>query len=472
MKKYYVFLIAIFVFAGSSFAQVGINSDNSAPDSAAMLDVKSTERGFLPPRMTFVQRNAIQNPVEGLMVYCTNCNPNGSGVLSIFENGIWKSQSFNCYVPITPTQGVHNTTGNQVTWNWSTVPIANGYKWSTINDYSAAQDLSLATTYTETGLNCFTSYTRYVWAYNDCGQSASQSLVQVTMVPFSGILTQGTHIVSNNQIIWNWNPVPGALGYKWGTLNDFYSASEMGTSTTKTETGLSCGNNYLRYIWAYDACGYSVSVEIGSSTIACYPCNDTLTINHQVTNGVAPVDKTVDYPMVTDIPGETSKCWITKNLGATKQATAVSDDTEASAGWYWQFNRKQGYKHDGSTLTPAWTISYIEENSDWLTTNDPCNLELGTTWRLPTYSEWYNVDITGGWTNWNGPWGSGLKLHAAGSLDYSGGSLYNRGTNGIYWTSTQYSTFYGYRLYLSSSSSTTTYTQKAFGLSVRCLRDN
>ena len=76
-----------------------------------------------------------------------------------------------------------------------------------------------------------------------------------------------------------------------------------------------------------------------------------LTINH-VEGVVAPVTKTTTYGTVTNIPGELTKCWITSNLGSDQQATAVNDATEASAGWYWQFNRKQGYKHDGSTRTP------------------------------------------------------------------------------------------------------------------------
>jgi hypothetical protein len=38
------------------FAQVGINTDNSTPDGSAMLDVKSTTKGMLIPRMTSDQR--------------------------------------------------------------------------------------------------------------------------------------------------------------------------------------------------------------------------------------------------------------------------------------------------------------------------------------------------------------------------------------------------------------------------------
>jgi hypothetical protein len=201
-------------------------------------------------------------------------------------------------------------------------------------------------------------------------------------------------------------------------------------------------------------------------------CGGVLNTNH-IAGNVAPVTKTVAYGTVTNIPGEPTKCWITRNLGASQQATAVDDDTEASAGWYWQFNRKKGYYHNGTTLTPSWTITSINENSDWLIANDPCNLELGTTWRLPTYTEWDNEDNTGGWTNWNGPWGSGLKLHTAGYLYNSNGSLTNRGNNGYYWISSQYNTGTGWHLYFWSSFSSVTHhlDGKAFGFSVRCLRE-
>ncbi len=51
MKK--LLLIFILVSSLSLFAQnVGINSDGSAPDASAMLDIKSTTKGFLAPRMT------------------------------------------------------------------------------------------------------------------------------------------------------------------------------------------------------------------------------------------------------------------------------------------------------------------------------------------------------------------------------------------------------------------------------------
>jgi hypothetical protein len=52
-------------------AQVSISADGSPPDSSAMLDMQSADQGFLFPRLTISQVEAIENPAEGLLVYCT-----------------------------------------------------------------------------------------------------------------------------------------------------------------------------------------------------------------------------------------------------------------------------------------------------------------------------------------------------------------------------------------------------------------
>jgi len=44
------------------------------PVASAALDVVSTTKGFLPPRMTTTQKNAIATPAAGLMVYDTTLN--------------------------------------------------------------------------------------------------------------------------------------------------------------------------------------------------------------------------------------------------------------------------------------------------------------------------------------------------------------------------------------------------------------
>jgi hypothetical protein len=213
-------------------------------------------------------------------------------------------------------------------------------------------------------------------------------------------------------------------------------------------------------------------VRMARENEGAWSCGSSFTVLHNAGN-IAPVSKLITYGTVTNIPGETSKCWITSNLGAAHQATAVNDATEASAGWYWQFNRMQGYKHDGTTRTPNTTwISSISENSNWTTANDPCALLLGSGWRLPTSTEWTNVDASGGWTNWNGPWNSALIMHAAGALFFINGSLLARGGSaGAYWNSSQYDGSYGWDLYFDSGYCDMNIYNKAGGFSSRCLRD-
>jgi hypothetical protein len=51
------------------------------------VEISSTTQGFLPPRMTLTQREAISNPVPGLIVYCTNWDNNGE--LQIYNGSTW-----------------------------------------------------------------------------------------------------------------------------------------------------------------------------------------------------------------------------------------------------------------------------------------------------------------------------------------------------------------------------------------------
>ncbi|MFA5092326.1 MAG: hypothetical protein WC543_00015 [Candidatus Omnitrophota bacterium] len=128
-----------------------------------------------------------------------------------------------------------------------------------------------------------------------------------------------------------------------------------------------------------------------------YTCGSDLVIPHTLANGVAPEVKEITYKTVASTLSGEEKCWITQNLGAESEAVSIEDDTEVAAGWYWQYGRKQGYKYNNDTVLtiPTWPepspYDFGDvpdgELSNWSSAQDPCALELGEGWRLPTGTE-------------------------------------------------------------------------------------
>jgi hypothetical protein len=81
MKQIIYFLIFALGLLGSPLlAQTPQNTDPSAA-----LEVKSTTKGFLPPRMTTVQRDAIPSPAIGLTIFNTDAN-----TLDVFTGPKWR----------------------------------------------------------------------------------------------------------------------------------------------------------------------------------------------------------------------------------------------------------------------------------------------------------------------------------------------------------------------------------------------
>ncbi|WP_033957916.1 endonuclease [Psychroserpens jangbogonensis] len=78
------YLLLIFLISNSVFSQVGVGTET--PDESAALDIESSTLGFLPPRMTSEQRDAIvvTSASKGLIIFNTDSN-----VLNIFDGVNW-----------------------------------------------------------------------------------------------------------------------------------------------------------------------------------------------------------------------------------------------------------------------------------------------------------------------------------------------------------------------------------------------
>jgi hypothetical protein len=82
-------------FARMKSLSMSMNSAGSAADpvASAILDINSTTKGFLPPRMTTVQRNLIASPAAGLIIFCTDCTATdgSTGVSQTYSSSTWKN---------------------------------------------------------------------------------------------------------------------------------------------------------------------------------------------------------------------------------------------------------------------------------------------------------------------------------------------------------------------------------------------
>ncbi len=92
--KRIIFLIFLVIFAIDTLTaqnSVSINNTGALADNSAMLDISSTTKGLLIPRMTATQRDAINSPANGLLVYVTDDNSfwyyNGTQWTSIGGSG-------------------------------------------------------------------------------------------------------------------------------------------------------------------------------------------------------------------------------------------------------------------------------------------------------------------------------------------------------------------------------------------------
>lgn len=90
MKNSIIYLgLFIFSFVGTAQVKalkIGNNLGNL--NSSAALEIESTTKGLLPPRMTQAQRDLISSPAEGLVVYCDNCSPKG---MYLRSEGTWSN---------------------------------------------------------------------------------------------------------------------------------------------------------------------------------------------------------------------------------------------------------------------------------------------------------------------------------------------------------------------------------------------
>jgi hypothetical protein len=149
MKIFNSIFFTVWFVSASLYSQgVLIAPAPGSPSQDAMLEIRSTQSGFLMPRLTTTQRNSISAPTPGLQVYniTTDC------IEAFFPNG-WRAIACNCAsfpdATITPATSLGS---QQVSSGFSAPAGAVSYQWSfTAGTPATASGQNVATTWATAG---------------------------------------------------------------------------------------------------------------------------------------------------------------------------------------------------------------------------------------------------------------------------------------------------------------------------------
>lgn len=231
MKQLFIIAIAILLFEGAH-AQVKISSDGSAPNPSAGLEVDFNDRGFLPPRLSSEQRDAIADPAIGLMILNTDFN-----CLEYYRGGgSWYSMcpKLPTLTTLTATsiQAVTAQSGGEITDDGGATVIARGVCWSTsptptLSDSFTSDGLGIGSFLSNiSGLEIGTTYYVRAYATNSMGTAygnevnfTTVNLPSVTTSAVSSIFgknatgsgqvnSDGGSAVTSRGVCWSINPVP------------------------------------------------------------------------------------------------------------------------------------------------------------------------------------------------------------------------------------------------------------------------
>ena len=451
MKK--ILLSALLFCSLITNAQVGIGVSVANIEPSAQLEVKSTNKGLLTPRMNEAQKNAINNPAAGLLVYQTD----GTSGFYYYDGSAWK-------------QGATDTASLS----------------SRINTKLSLSDTSNMLLAYRTGLNDRVKYTDtsdMLLAYRT-GLNNKLNIVD-TLAMLSPYLRQADTASLSERINTKLNSSVIDLGIRTGDIiywdDNLRKFRILAPGTAGQVLKMSSGTNPVP-VWGTDAT---------TSTTAFSPCGTT----------------------ITDIDGNSyntvligSQCWTKENLRVRKynNGTAIGFNAEGGSGGIsstWE-NSTIGlhaiYASD-STTTPSnltkygylynWYAAKGIFTTGNIASTDTLNI-CPEGWHVPTYAEWTTLftelggeSVAGGMMKskgtayWNSP--NTGATNESGFLALPGGYRMQNGSfndirnSVIFWSDTENDNSSAWCNSLSNSNAfvSRNSSDKRIGACIRCIRN-
>ncbi|MBI4648238.1 MAG: hypothetical protein HY738_17055 [Bacteroidia bacterium] len=428
------------------------------PDNSALLDLSSGTRGLLIPRLTSGQRDSIQAPSAGLVIYniSTNC-------LNIFKSNGWWEICGSCIVPSAPVVTANNQVCEEDTlYLYASYVSGAAYLWTGPNSYTSVEQNPVIT-----GIQISGSGTYSVVASNACGASPPASVTiivehQPTIANAgndqSNITADSTVLAANNPVYGTgvWFIIQGENGALTDSLNP---ASVFYGQTGQTYT--------LRWTITND-CGASFDDVIIQFAGGGFVCGDTLLDSR---DGQL-------YPTVLI----DSQCWFAKNLNIGTMITGVTNQSNNFV------IEKYCYNNDTNNCVLDGGLYQWDEMMNYVTTESTKGI-CPDGWHIPSDYEILVLEMELGMDSatayllntWRGT-DQGTQLQIGGSSGFNaplagrrvdGGSFSFLDQYGYPYTSTEFGANAYRRCVNNTNTNIGRYNTfpKTYGLSVRCLKD-
>jgi uncharacterized protein (TIGR02145 family) len=341
--------------------------------------------------------------------------------------------------------------------------------------------------------NCFEAYVNSSWYSVSCPPACSPPDAP----------SRGTSSPSKTQIVWNWNTVNGAAGYKWGTTTAYASASDLGTNNSYTQTGLTCNTIYTIYIWAYNSCNNSSVSVLTDTTSGCGPqcrfqtwAESNINSGTRISQSVTQTANTkwcindieancttygglYQWASVMNISNTYNSNFATPTLGSTDENCDPCGPTKGNGG-------VQGICPSGFHVPSDLEWSRYE----WCLDVNLSPIDANPATNNLTYFQTYTSSWRGSTSPGVGPgdklkgggtamWGNGDTGTNSSGFNALPGSLSINGNSGpmyaeaLFWTDTETSntSAWGRDLNTGYPQSARTIFTKSWGFSIRCLKD-
>jgi uncharacterized protein (TIGR02145 family) len=334
-----------------------------------------------------------------------------------------------------------------------------------------------------TTTNCFEAYVNGSWFSVSCPPPCNPPASPVSSI----------QLPTSNSIVWNWNTVTGATGYKWGTLNLYSSATDNGANTSYTQIGLACNTLYSLFVWAYNSCGNSsVSALPLTSTSSCgIACgkqiwasvnlnagtmiNSTQGGSQQTNNGIPEKYCYNNLLSNCDIYGGFYEWWEAMNYSSSVNCDPCGPTTGKGGV---QGLCPSGYHIPGDLEWSRYEFCIEDSieprgNTSLLTFQTTIDLRGSP---IHGVGPGDKMKVSGSYIHpWDGTNSSGFTALPTGHRFFVTGTFYYLGTNANFWTSTEIDAANAWHRSLNSGeaqSERNDYNnQKTYGLSIRCLKD-